>query len=24
VASGIPVVVSVARHVLDQLGGGDH
>ena len=24
VASGIPVVLSVARHVLDQLGGGDH
>jgi molybdenum cofactor synthesis domain-containing protein len=24
VASGMPVVVSVARHVLDQLGGGDH
>ena len=24
VASGIPVVVSVAHHVLDQLGGGDH
>src|SRR6478736_10556298 len=24
VASGIPVVISVARHVLDQLGGGDH
>ncbi|WP_345800044.1 MogA/MoaB family molybdenum cofactor biosynthesis protein [Microbacterium sp. AZCO] len=24
VASGIPVVLSVARHVIDQLGGGDH
>lgn len=24
VASGMPVVMSVARHVLDQLGGGDH
>jgi molybdenum cofactor synthesis domain-containing protein len=24
VASGMPVVLSVARHVLDQLGGGDH
>ena len=24
VASGIPVVLSVARHVLDQLAGGDH
>lgn len=24
VASGIPVVLSVARHVLDQLSGGDH
>ena len=24
VASGIPVIVSVARHVLDQLAGGDH
>ena len=24
VASGMPVVVSVAWHVLDQLGGGDH
>ena len=24
VASGMPVVVSVARHVLDQLGGSDH
>lgn len=24
VASGIPVVLSVAAHVLDQLGGGDH
>jgi molybdenum cofactor synthesis domain-containing protein len=24
VASGMPVVVSVARHVLDQLTGGDH
>ena len=24
VASGMPIVVSVARHVLDQLGGGDH
>lgn len=23
VASGMPVVLSVARHVLDQLGGGD-
>jgi molybdenum cofactor synthesis domain-containing protein len=24
VASGMPVVLSVARHVLDQLGGSDH
>lgn len=24
VASGMPVVLSVARHVLDQLAGGDH
>jgi len=24
VASGMPVVLSVARHMLDQLGGGDH
>lgn len=24
VAAGMPVVVSVARHVIDQLGGGDH
>lgn len=24
VASGIPVIASVARHVLQQLGGGDH
>ncbi|WP_347976419.1 MogA/MoaB family molybdenum cofactor biosynthesis protein [Microbacterium sp. ProA8] len=24
VGSGMPVVLSVARHVLDQLGGGDH
>ncbi|WP_106814726.1 MogA/MoaB family molybdenum cofactor biosynthesis protein [Microbacterium timonense] len=24
VASGMPVVLSIARHVLDQLGGGDH
>ena len=24
VASGIPVVLSVATHVLDQLAGGDH
>ena len=24
VASGIPIVISVARHVLDLLGGGDH
>ncbi len=24
VASGMPVVLSVATHVLDQLGGGDH
>jgi molybdenum cofactor synthesis domain-containing protein len=24
VASGMPVVMSVARHVLDQLTGGDH
>lgn len=24
VASGMPVVLSVARHVIDQLGGGDH
>jgi molybdenum cofactor synthesis domain-containing protein len=24
VASGMPVVLSVARHVLDQLEGGDH
>ena len=24
VASGMPVVLSVARHVLDQLDGGDH
>lgn len=24
VASGIPVILSVARHVLDQLTGGDH
>lgn len=24
VASGMPVVLSVAHHVIDQLGGGDH
>lgn len=24
VASGMPVLLSVARHVLDQLGGSDH
>ncbi|MFH8249177.1 molybdenum cofactor biosynthesis protein B [Microbacterium sp. B2969] len=24
VASGIPVVISVARHVIEQLAGGDH
>jgi molybdenum cofactor synthesis domain-containing protein len=24
VASGIPVIVAVARHVLDQVTGGDH
>lgn len=24
VASGMPVILSVARHVIDQLGGGDH
>lgn len=24
VASGIPVILSVARHVIDQLAGGDH
>ena len=24
VTSGIPVVLSVAAHVIDQLGGGDH
>ena len=24
VASGIPIVLSVARHVIDQLAGGDH
>jgi molybdenum cofactor synthesis domain-containing protein len=24
VASGMPVIISVARHVIDQLGGGDH
>lgn len=24
VASGIPVVLAVAPHVIDQLGGGDH
>lgn len=24
VASGMPVVLSVARHVIDQLGGSDH
>ncbi|HWI31567.1 MAG TPA: MogA/MoaB family molybdenum cofactor biosynthesis protein [Microbacterium sp.] len=24
VASGMPVVLSVARHVIDQLAGGDH
>lgn len=24
VASGMPVILSVAGHVLDQLGGGDH
>lgn len=24
VASGMPVVLSIARHVLDQLGGSDH
>ncbi|MFT4220476.1 MAG: MogA/MoaB family molybdenum cofactor biosynthesis protein [Microbacterium sp.] len=24
VASGMPVVLSIARHVIDQLGGGDH
>lgn len=24
VASGVPVILSVARHVIDQLAGGDH
>lgn len=24
VASGMPIVISVARHVIDQLTGGDH
>jgi molybdenum cofactor synthesis domain-containing protein len=24
VASGMPVILSVARHVIDQLSGGDH
>jgi molybdenum cofactor synthesis domain-containing protein len=24
VTSGIPLILSVARHVIDQLGGGDH
>jgi len=24
VASGMPIVLSVARHVIDQLAGGDH
>ena len=24
VAAGIPIVLSVARHVIDQLAGGDH
>lgn len=24
VADGVPVVLSIAAHVLDQLGGGDH
>ncbi|WP_137843184.1 molybdenum cofactor synthesis domain-containing protein [Microbacterium sp. 2FI] len=24
VSSGMPVLLSVARHVIDQLGGGDH
>lgn len=24
VASGIPLILSVARHVIEQLGGGDH
>jgi len=24
VASGMPVILSVARHVIDQVGGGDH
>lgn len=24
VASGMPIVLSVARHVVDQLSGGDH
>ncbi len=24
VASGMPVILSVAAHVLDQVGGGDH
>lgn len=24
VASGMPVILSVARHVIDQLAGGDH
>lgn len=24
VASGMPIVLGIARHVLDQLGGGDH
>lgn len=24
VASGMPVIVAVAAHVIDQLGGGDH
>jgi molybdenum cofactor synthesis domain-containing protein len=24
VASGMPVILSVAHHLLDQLGGGDH
>lgn len=24
VASGVPVVLTVARHVIDQVAGGDH
>lgn len=24
VTSGMPLVLDLARHVLDQLGGGDH